>query len=194
MTFDFEHELVRRLVADDAAPAQIARAADAAWAALARAREANGLDPTLPADGARLAGFLYRNVERRPELQERQLALLAESLLLDPLDVEGHWQYALEAQRAGRPELVPAAAGAALRLEPDYAYAWFVLARLHEADGRREAALAAYVRAEEAILNCHLKVDVAHPLSRACYLENLERTDLAVVRERIHSLRLALYF
>ncbi|MHC5212075.1 MAG: O-antigen ligase family protein [Planctomycetota bacterium] len=194
MRFDFEHALARALVEADAPASEVAEAVDAAWAALDRARAANGLDPSLPADGARLAVFLYRNVERRPELLERQLDLLQERLALDPLDVEGHWQLALEAQRAGRPDLVQSAAAAALRLEPDYAYAWFVLGRLHEAAGSLERALHAYVRAEEAVLNCHIKARVAHPRSRAFYVKNLEKTDLAVVRERIHALRLTLYF
>jgi tetratricopeptide (TPR) repeat protein len=194
LRFDFEHALARRRVEQGAPPAAVRQAADAAWAALARARAANGLDPDLPADGARLAVFLHRNLGPDDALLERQVELLSEALVLDPLDVEGHWQFALEAQRAGRHDLVQPAADRALALEPDYAYAWFVLGRLHEADGRLAAALHAYVRAEEAILNCHVKARVAHPRSREFYVENLERTDFAAVRERIHALRLALYF
>jgi tetratricopeptide (TPR) repeat protein len=194
MTFDFEHALVRRLVEEQAPPVAIREASEAAWSALARARAANGLDPSLPTDGARLAVFLYRKVEQRAELLDRQFELLGQALALDPLDVEGHWRLALEAQRAGRPDLQRREADAALRLEPDYAFAWFVLARFHEADQRLEEALHAYIRAEEAILNCHIKARVAHPRSRAFYVQNLQQTDLAVVRERIQSLRLALYF
>jgi hypothetical protein len=194
LAFDFEHALVRALEEQGAPPAQVERAAAAAWEALERARRANGVDATLPADGARLAAFLHRRVDGSPALLERQLELLAERVRLDPLDVEGRWQLARLAHDAGRPGLMRREAAEARRLEPDHAHAWFVLARLREADGQLEEALYAYVRTEEAVLNCHVKARVAHPSSRAFYVRNLEQTDLAAVRERIDVLRRALYF
>ena len=81
-----------------------------------------------------------------------------------------------------------------LRLEPDYAWAWLVRARHQEVDGRWEAALHAWLRAREALLNCRIHARVDEPRSRRFYLRNLDLVDLTMIQRRIVALRRQLYF
>jgi tetratricopeptide (TPR) repeat protein/O-antigen ligase len=166
----------------------------AGWAALERARAANPADHEIAELGGELASLVHRAYVTDLLWQQRAIDLRLEALALDPLDVQGHWALAQQARRLGREELAESAQAEALRLEPDYALAWYTLARLADADGDLPGALHAYVRAEEAVLNCHVKARRANPGVRAFYAENLEGTDLAVIRARLRSLRQELYF
>ena len=79
-------------------------------------------------------------------------------------------------------------------LEPDYAWAWYMLARFLETEGRPEQSLYAYIRTIEALGNCALKTRVDNPRSRAFYQGNLARVDPAHVWRRIAALRREVYF
>jgi len=200
--FLFERNRVLRLAdvpaIDDASRRQrLAVLADAtaqASAALARARAADGLDPELPELGAQFALQRFYRLGRAPEDLAAYLQLKRAALELDPLDVEGHWDLAQEAQRNHQMALAEDEQARVFELEPDYAYAWYVLARLAHADGIRERSLYCYVRAAEAVLNCQLKVLVGNPTSQAFYQRNLDRVDLTEVWKRVWDLRRELYF
>ncbi|HTE04712.1 MAG TPA: hypothetical protein VK824_00850, partial [Planctomycetota bacterium] len=200
--FTFESRRVERLLdgsASDAAGArqragQVAEPSAQAFAALARARAADGLDPDLPAAGAQFALHRYYRLGRHDDDFATYEQLQRAALALDPLDVDGHWDLAQEAQRTRRPVLADEQLAEVFRLEPDHAYAWYVLARLAQAQGSRERSLYCYVRASEAVLDCQLKVLAGNPASSAFYQRNLERVDLAEVWKRIWDLRRELYF
>ena len=63
-----------------------------------------------------------------------------------------------------------------------------------EDDGDLEGALHAAVRAEEAWLNCAIKVRFPEAGSSAFYRNNLDTVSLPEVRARIRTLRQTLYF
>ncbi|MGQ0551767.1 MAG: O-antigen ligase family protein [Planctomycetota bacterium] len=191
--FLFEQELTRTWLAAESRPAA-QHAADLALAAVRRARAANGADWVAPREEARFLLFLYRSLERRPEWLEGYFSAMSAVLANDPLDVDGHFDLAQESHRAGYAEQAEAALVQVFRLEPDYAYAWQVWASLLEFEGDLERSVAAWVRAEEAVLNCHVKAQRAHPKTRAFYEKNIVRSDLALIRRRLHELRLRLYF
>jgi len=187
-----ELEFQRRL--DASAPyAQLVEAAERARAALELARQVNPADPGLPQREAALENELHYHTGKGKDWQ-RSLEALQAVLALDPLDVETHWDLAHIAQRAGLHQLRDEQVKIVFELEPDYALAWDGLARLLESDGDLEGALHAYVRAEEALLNCAIKVHFPEPGSSAFYRNNLETVDLAAVRAHIRSLRQTLYF
>jgi len=110
-------------------------------------------------------------------------------LSVDPLDVQSRWELAREAQRVGRRDLFEAQLEEMFEIEPDDAFAWFVLGRFHVFEGRKEKALYAMCRAREAVLNCRIKLSVDSPLSRAYYGRIIEQADLDSIRQNIHQLR-----
>jgi len=190
---DLEEAHVRRLL-DDAAPGpRVAEAADLARGALDAARAVNPADPSLPRRAADLETEL-RFRTGRPKDWERPIKALQSVLALDPLDVETRWELAHVAQRAGQHALRDEQTALVFGLEPDYALAWDGLARLLEADGDLEGALHAAVRAEEAWLNCKIKVHFPEAGSSAFYRNNLDTVSLPELRARIRTLRQTLYF
>jgi hypothetical protein len=191
---ELEEANVRRLIDAGAPLAAVVGAAESARLAQAQARAVNPADPTLPRRMADFENRLFWRTGRRGDWERHSFEALHSVLALDPLDVESHWELAHLAQRAGRRELRDQQAPIAFRLEPDYALAWDGLSQLYEADGELGRALHAAIRAEEALLNCAIKVRFPEPASSAFYRMNLDTVDLATVRERIRSLRERLYF
>jgi O-antigen ligase len=153
----------------------------------------NGLDPDPRRQGATLDLLLYRR-SKQPALFERYLEQAQAALVLDPLDVDGHFDLAQEARRMGRRELSDHEFEEVFRLEPDHAFAWFVRSRLLQLEDAREEALYALVRAEEAVLNDRIKASVDSPRSRSFFEDLLRKVDLADVRTRLVALRRQLYF
>lgn len=191
---DLEEANFRRLLAGSGSDAQLAAAADQARAALDWARSVNPAEPSLPRRAANLEEQIYFRTGRRHDWQTRSIEALRSVLAIDPLDVETHWELANVAQRSGLRALRDEQVKIVFELEPDYALAWDGLARLLEAEGDPEGALHAYVRAEEALLNCAIKVKFPQPGSRAFYRMNLDTVDLALVREHIRTLRETMHF
>lgn len=185
-------ELERRLDAE-APYARLAEAAGRARSALERARQVNPAEPSLPQREAALENEMRFRTGWGKDWQ-RSIDALQAVLALDPLDVEARWQLADIAHRAGLRGLRDEQIAIVFELEPDYALAWDGLARVLESDGDLEGALHAYVRAEEALLNCAIKVHFPEPGSSAFYRNNLETVDLPAVREHIRTLRQTLYF
>ena len=173
--------------------AQLRQAAERVRAALELARQVNPAEPALPQREATLETELRFRTGGGKNWQ-RSIEALKAVLALDPLDVETRWQLADIAHRAGQRELRDEQIAIVFQLEPDYALAWDGLARVLEADGDLEGALHACVRAEEALLNCAIKVHFPEPGSSAFYRNNLETVDLPAVRAHIRSLRQTLYF
>ncbi len=201
LRFEFERAVVKQRLADGAPlddPALLA-AVDGAWAAMARARDANPRDVYLPRQAANFALLLFRRLGGEPRWIETYFEAMDELLTLDPLDVGARFATALEAHRHDRLVLRDALLAEVFRLEPDDAWAWLVVGRLHEADaaaaggGAAERALHAYVRAEEALLNCHLLAQVGNPRSRSFYGEILAKVERQPLRRRIARLRAELY-
>ncbi len=200
--FLFERNRVLRLADQQLADAAMRKQRDAviadataqAFAALARARNADGLDPELPELGAQFALQRFYKLGRAPDDLATYLQLKQAALALDPLDVDGRWDLAQEAQRNHQVALAEREQAAVFALEPDYAHVWYVLARLAQAGGDRERSLYCYVRAAEAVLNCQIKVRIANPASQVFFQRNLDQVDLVEVWKRVWDLRRELYF
>jgi O-antigen ligase len=191
---DLEEANLRRLLGSPASDAQVLLAAERTRAALDWARAVNPAEPSLPRRAAKLENKIFFRTGRREDWEARSMEALRAVLALDPLDVETRWELANVAQRTGMRALRDEQVKIVFELEPDYALAWDGLARLLEAEGDLEGALHAYVRAEEALLNCAIKVKFPEAESSAFYRNNLGTVDLASVRARIKSLRETLYF
>lgn len=191
---DLEETNFRRVLESSRSDAQLVAAAGQARAAFDAARAAHPAEPSLPRRAASIENRLYFRTGLDADWRQRTIEDLQAVLALDPLDVETHWELAHVAQRAGLRELRDRQAAIVFELEPDYALAWDGMARLLQAEGDREGALHAAVRAEEALLNCAIKAHFPNPGSSAFYQNNLDTLDLADVRARIAELREALYF
>src|SRR5262249_51365282 len=135
---------------------------------------------------------VWRRTKYAP-LFERYVSQAQAALRLDPLDVEGHFALAQEAQRNGLRALADKEFAQVFQLEPDHALAWTVRARLLELEGADEEALYALVRAHEAVHNDHIKAGVDSPRSREFFEDLLRKVDLADIRMHIASLRRKLY-
>ena len=171
---------------------RVRAAVDGGMRAAAIAVAADGTDPDMRRLGADIALLLWRRVKRPALLTdyvERQQAVLA----LDPLDVEGHFDLAQEAQRGGLDELAQREFDEVFRLEPDHVFAWYLLARLREASGDKLGALYAWDRASEAILNVRIKAQVDTPRSREFFEGLLRKVDQAEVLQHIAVLRQELF-
>jgi tetratricopeptide (TPR) repeat protein len=192
---DFESSVLKRVLEvgpllDDVG---LRRALDAVHADADAAVQCNGVDPEPRWQGARLDLLVWRRTQYAP-LFERYVAQSQAALRLDPLDVEGHFALAQEAQRAGQRALADQEFARVFRLEPDHALAWTARARQAELDGADEEALYALVRAEEAVLNDRIKAGVDSPRSREFFEDLLRKVDLTDIRTRIANLRRKLYF
>jgi len=169
--------------------------AAAARAALARARASNGLDARLPRASGRFELWFARNTHRQLDAaRPRAIADLQAALALDPLDVEGHWELAQEALRAGQPELHDRELAEAVRLAPDFAIAYYVTARREELAGNLEAALCLYDRAARALDLCRERAQIPNAKSRAFYERNLSQVDGDTLRRHVGDLLRSLYF
>ena len=198
---DFEEARLRERLEAGAGPGELAPDVERMHRVMQGARRASPRDVGLARQCADVLLLLHRSLERRDGITLEQTPLLdawwpaMEALLaLDPLDVEARLRVALEAQGADRPGLRDKQMAELLRLEPDYAWAWLVRARHQEVDGRWEAALHAWLRAREALLNCRIHARVDEPRSRRFYLRNLDLVDLTMIQRRIVALRRQLYF
>ncbi len=189
----FELSLLRARPVADGLDAATLKLAGHALAAAEEAVACDGLDAEVRWQSATVSLLLYRR-GKRPEDLQRYLSEASEALDLDPLDVAGHFDLAQEALRVDLRAFCARRLERVLELEPDHAFAWFVRARLLELEGDLEAALHAWVRADEAVLNAHRKAAVESPRSRLFFEDIVKRTDLAQVRARIVTLRRELYF
>lgn len=191
---EFERRVLRDLLAErPLEDAHVQAAIVDAHEAVAACCRANGLDPEARWQGAAMDLMLYRR-SREPAFLAGYVEQAGAALALDPLDVDGHFDLAQEAQRAGRRALADREFAALFGLEPDHALAWLVRARQFELEGEDESALYAWVRTEEALLNDRVKAGVDSPRSREFFEDMLRRVDLEDVRGRIVALRRKLYF
>ena len=192
---DFESGVLNRVleVGSSLDDVGLRRALDAVHADADAAVQCNGVDPEPRWQGAQLDLLVWRRTRYAP-LFERYVAQAQAALRLDPLDVEGHFALAQEAQRAGQRTLADEEFARLFRLEPDHAVAWAVRARMLELDGADDEALYALVRAEEAVLNDRIKAAVDSPRSREFFEDLLRKVDLAEIRTHIANLRRKLYF
>jgi O-antigen ligase len=193
---EFEARVLRALfgasggtAADDP---RVRAAVESGERAAALAVAADGTDPEARRLGADIALILWRRVKQRGALAD-YVARQQQALALDPLDVEGHFELAQEAQRGGLDELARKEFDEVFRLEPDHAFAWYLLARLREAEGDKEGALYAWDRASEAILNVRIKAQVDTPRSREFFEGLLKKVDQVEVLRRIAALRQELF-
>ncbi|HZM00570.1 MAG TPA: hypothetical protein VFD43_10000, partial [Planctomycetota bacterium] len=191
---ELEETQAVRLLEQPASEAAVTEAAGRARLAFQRARFLHPADPSLPRRAAALGNRVYYRTGWPADWLQRAIEDLQAVLALDPLDVESRWELVSVAQRARLHELRDEQLARLFELEPDYAIAWHGLGRLLEADGDLEGALHAYVRAEEALLNCAIKVRFPEPDSSAFYLRNLQAVKLGSLRDRIEDLRQRLYF
>jgi len=171
---------------------RVRQAVEDGMRAATQAVAADGTDPDARRLGADISLVLWRRTKARSSLAdyvERQRAVLA----LDPLDVEGHFELAQEAQRGGLDELAKKEFDELFRLEPDHAFAWYVLARLREASGDKAGALYAWDRASEAILNVRIKAQADSPRSREFFEGLLRKVDQTEVLQHIAVLRQELF-
>lgn len=194
LRFDFEFAAYREARATGASDDTCGALARAATAAVRRARQLSPRDPEPVAKEARLLRRLYHDSGKAQGVLETYLVTMEELLERDPLDVDSRWALAREALRSERTPFAQRQLDDLFALEPDHAEAWWILGRTREVESDLEAALYAYVRAEEAVLNCRIKLEVANPRSEAFYQRMLDQTDLGDIRRRIAHLRQALYF
>jgi hypothetical protein len=179
-------------------PDELSADAEIARRVLAAARAANPRDRLILRQGAELHRRLFHAEAEEgggdPADLQAYFELTAALLAADPLDVEVRFALASEAHRVGQTRLRDEALEVVFGLEPDYAWAWYMVARFHESENRPEQSLYAYVRTLEAYGNCALKIKVDSPRSRAFYERNLARVDPARVWRRIAELRREVYF
>lgn len=168
--------------------------AEEAWEAAVRAVRADPADSELRADQGALALFLYRRLDKNPALFERYRQAMLALLVRDPLDTEARLSLAREALSAGRWDLFAAQLATLFEVEPDHAFAWYVLGLHEKRRGHPEKALHALVRAKEAIFNARIKSGLPAPRASAAYERILARVDLERVRTLIAQLRRELYF
>ncbi len=206
-SFEFEALALRRATSMKEEAASLESRAAQAWAAADRAREIQPADAELFRS---VADFAYRRlapVERtgerpgsvlpavssRQAAQERYTDSLGRLLRLDPFDVGALRQLAQEYGRSGQYEPMEATFERLFAIEPDDAAAWALRGRFRVLADRPEQALYAYVRAQESVFNCRLKVSVGAPRSQLYYAAVLKQAQLAVIRRRIAELRRALF-
>jgi tetratricopeptide (TPR) repeat protein len=192
----FEQERLRDMP-DDAPFKEREETARLGRDALEAAREADSRDLVtlrLGAELMRRAQVTGIDPTRRQADREAFFELMEALLERDPLDVEARFQLASEWHRVGRTDRRDAELDQVFQLEPDYAWAWYQRARMLDRDEDPEAALHAYVRTMEAVMNCRVKVRVDNPRSQRFYRKNLDQVDSKRVWLRVYELRQEVYF
>lgn len=192
--FAFESSLARRLGTAEALdePALV-EALAAAQLAIDQARQRDPASPGLVRQAADWTLAVWRRSGKDPRLLGRYMQEMEQLLVLDPLDLEARWELAREAQRVGDMDRFEHHLARLFHYEPDDALAWYSLAIFRQLEGRKEEALYAWLRTQEALFNCRTKLSIDSPDSQAYYQRRIDGVDLERVRRAIATLRKELY-